>query len=193
MQWSLSGTLASMGSAVPYAIAAKFAFPDRIPIAITGDGAMQMNGMNELITLKRYVNRWADPRIVFLVANNRDLNQVTWEMRTESGAPDFPASQHLPDVSMAGFAQFLGFTGIRVERVDELPAAFDAAFAARGPVVLEVLTDPTISMFPAHISREQMQSFGTALLKRDPEQGPVIVEAVKEVIAGLFPTASRAE
>jgi pyruvate dehydrogenase (quinone) len=187
MQWSLSGGLATMGSAVPYAIAAKFAFPDRTPIAITGDGAMQMNGMNELITLKRYVDRWRDPSIVFLVANNRDLNQVTWEMRIESGAPDFPASQHLPDVSMAAFAKLLGFEGTRVERLDDLAPALDLAFAARRPVVVEVLTDPNVSMLPAHITREQMNAFGHAMLKRDPEELPVLVQSVKGVIAGLFP------
>jgi pyruvate dehydrogenase (quinone) len=194
MKWSLSGGLATMGSAVPYAIAAKFAFPDRTPIAITGDGAMQMNGMNELITLKRYASRWRDPSIVFVVANNRDLNQVTWEMRIESGAPDFPASQHLPDVSMAAFARLLGFEGIRVERADDLGSAFTAAFAARRPVVLEILTDPNISMLPAHITREQMTSFGKALLKDDPERTPVLVQSVRGVIAGMFPrTTSERE
>ncbi len=111
MKWSLSGGLATMGGAVPYAISAKFAFPDRPAIAITGDGAMQMNGMNELITVLRYWKRWSDPRLVFLVANNRDLNQVTWEMRIETGVPDYPGSQHLPDVSMAEYARMLGSTG----------------------------------------------------------------------------------
>jgi pyruvate dehydrogenase (quinone) len=187
MKWSLSGGLATMGSAVPYAIAAKFAFPDRTPVAITGDGAMQMNGMNELITLQRYAARWVDPSIVFVVANNRDLNQVTWEMRIESGAPDFPASQHLPDVSMAAFARLLGFEGIRVERADHLGAAFEMAFAARRPVVVEVLTDPNVSMLPAHISMEQARSFGKAMLDRDPEEVPVLVQSIKGVIAGLFP------
>jgi pyruvate dehydrogenase (quinone) len=193
MKWSLSGGLATMGSAVPYAIAAKFAFPDRTPIAITGDGAMQMNGMNELITLQRYAQRWADPSIVFVVANNRDLNQVTWEMRIESGAPDFPGSQHLPDISMAAFARLLGFEGIGVASADELGPAFEAAFAARRPVVLEVRTDPNISMLPTHITREQMTSFGKAMLKGDPERAPAIVESVKGVIAGMFPrqTAQR--
>jgi pyruvate dehydrogenase (quinone) len=188
MKFSLSGGLATMGSAVPYAIAAKFAYPDRTPVALTGDGAMQMNGMNELITLKRYLNRFADGRIVFVVANNRDLNQVTWEMRTESGAPDFPGSQHLPDVSMAAFAQLLGFGGARVENVEELDDAIDAAFAARGPFVLEVLTDPNISMLPSHVTREQAVSFGRALLKGDPEGGPAIIQSVKGVIAGAFRT-----
>jgi pyruvate dehydrogenase (quinone) len=186
MKWSLSGGLATMGSAVPYAIAAKLAFPDRIPIAVTGDGAMQMNGINELITLARYAERWDDPRILFIVANNRDLNQVTWELREESGAPDFPAAQHLPDVSMAAFARLLGFEGIRVERLEELAPALDAAFAARGPVVLEVLTDPNISMLPSTITSEQMLSFGKAILKGDPESGAVVTQSLKEVLAGLF-------
>jgi pyruvate dehydrogenase (quinone) len=190
MKWSLSGGLATMGSAVPYAIAAKFAFPDRTPVAITGDGAMQMNGMNELITLKRYAGRWSDPGIVFVVANNRDLNQVTWEMRTESGAPDFPGSQHLPDVSMAAFAKLLGFDGIRVERVEELAGAFEAAFSAHRPVVVEVVTDPNISMLPPHVTRDQMFSFGKAMLAGDPEEVPAIVQSVKGVLAGMFPRAS---
>jgi pyruvate dehydrogenase (quinone) len=191
MKWSLSGGLATRGSAVPYAIAAKFAFPDRIPIAVTGDGAMQMNGMNELITLKRYLHRWEDPRIVFVVANNRDLNQVTWEMRIENGAPDYPASQHLPDVSMAAWAQLLGFTGIRVEKVADLGGAIDAALRASGPVVLEVVTDPNISMLPAHVMRTQAISFGKAMLADDPERRPAIVQSVKGVIAGIFPHESE--
>jgi pyruvate dehydrogenase (quinone) len=186
MKWSLSGGLATMGSAVPYAIAAKFAFPGRTVVAVTGDGAMQMNGMNELITLKRYAERWPDGGIVFVVANNRDLNQVTWEMRIESGAPDFPSSQHLPDVSMAAFAHLLGFEGIRVERAEDLPSAFERAFAAARPVVVEVMTDPNISMLPSHVTREQTLSFAKAMLKGDPEAGKVIVQSVKGMIAGML-------
>jgi pyruvate dehydrogenase (quinone) len=186
MKWSLSGGLATMGWAVPYAIAAKFAFPDRTPIAITGDGAMQMNGMNELNTLARYAKRWADPSIVFVVASNRDLNQVTWEMRIESGSPDYHGSQQLPDVSMAASARLLGFEGIRVERSEDLAGAFECAFATRGPVVVEVMTDLNISMLPAHVTREQMLSYGNALRKGDPEAGATIAQSVKGVIAGMF-------
>ncbi len=188
MKWSLSGGLATMGSAVPYAIAAKFAFPDRPAIAITGDGAMQMNGMNELITVVRYWKRWSDPRLVFLVANNRDLNQVTWELRIESGAPDYPASQHLPDVSMAEFARMLGLEGIRVDRADDVGSALEAALRADKPCVVEVLTDPNISMLPPHIKVEQAKSFTKAMLHGDPEEGPVLVQSVKGVLAGIFPT-----
>jgi pyruvate dehydrogenase (quinone) len=189
MKWSLSGGLATMGPAVPYAIAAKLAFPERVAIAVTCDGAMQMNGINELITLRHYAHRWSDPRIIFIVANNRDLNQVTWEMREESGAPDFPASQHLPDVSTAAFARLLGFEGMRVEHIEELVPALDAAFAARGPVVVEVLTDPNISMFPPNITSEQIISFGKAMLKGDPEGATVFAQSVKEVLAGMFAQA----
>jgi len=191
MKWSLSGGLATMGSAVPYAIAAKFAFPSRVAIAITGDGAMQMNGMNELITVARYWRTWSDPRIVFLVANNRDLNQVTWEMRIETGEPDYPSSQHLPDVSMAEFARSLGFEGIRVEKAEELGAAFERVFSADRPSVLEVMTDPDISMFPPHIKPEQIKAFASAMLHGDPEEGPVLVQSVKGVLAEIFPSAKE--
>jgi len=187
MQWSLSGGLATMGSAVPYAIAAKFAFPDRVAIAITGDGAMQMNGMNELITVARYWRRWSDPRIVFLVANNRDLNQVTWEMRIETGAPDYPSSQHLPDVSMAAYARLLGFAGIRVDKESELSAALDAALRADRPAVVEVLTDPNISMLPPHVKPEQVKAFAKSMMRGDPEKEPVLVQSVKGMVAGIVP------
>ena len=193
MKWSLSGGLATMGSAVPYAIAAKFAFPNRVAIAITGDGAMQMNGMNELITVARYWKQWSDPRIVFLVANNRDLNQVTWEMRIESGEPDYPSSQHLPDVSMAAFARTLGFEGIRVEKAEELGAAFERVFSADRPAVLEVVTDPNISMLPPHIKTEQVKAFASAMLHGDPEEGPAIVQSVKGVLSELFPKKEPTE
>ncbi len=187
MKWSLSGGLATMGSAVPYAIAAKFAFPDRPAIAITGDGAMQMGGMNELITVVRYWKQWSNPRLLFVVANNRDLNQVTWEMRTESGAPDFPESQHLPDVSMAEYAQFLGLAGIRVEDPANLADAMRILLAADRPAVLEVVTDPNIAMLPPHIDAAQAKSFASALLRGDPEGVPAMVESVKSIIAGAFP------
>jgi pyruvate dehydrogenase (quinone) len=187
MKWSLSGGLATMGSAVPYAIAAKFAFPDRPAIAITGDGAMQMNGMNELITVMRYWKQWSNPRLLFVVANNRDLNQVTWEMRTESGAPDFPGSQHLPDVSMAEYAQFLGLAGIRVESAGDLAEAMRILLAADRPAVLEVVTDPNIAMLPPHIDAAQAKNFASAMLHGDPEAVPAMVESVKSIIAGVFP------
>jgi pyruvate dehydrogenase (quinone) len=179
-----------MGSAVPYAIAAKFAFPDRPAIAITGDGAMQMNGMNELITVAHYWKMWSDPRLIFFVANNRDLNQVTWEMRIETGVPDFPSSQHLPDVSMAAFARSLGFEGIRIDREEDVGDAIDAMLRANRPGVLEVVTDPNISMLPPHIKTEQAKAFASAMLHGDPEEGPAIVQSVKGVLAGVFPTES---
>ncbi|MGH2481500.1 MAG: thiamine pyrophosphate-dependent enzyme, partial [Ktedonobacteraceae bacterium] len=115
MLGSLSGSLATMGAAVPYAIAAKFAYPDRVPICCTGDGAMQMNGLNELITVAKYWQKWSDPRLIFLVLNNRDLNQVSWEMRIEAGNPKLETTQDLPDFPYAKYAESIGLMGIRVD------------------------------------------------------------------------------
>jgi pyruvate dehydrogenase (quinone) len=150
-----------------------------------------MNGMNELITVVRYWKEWSDPRLLFVVANNRDLNQVTWEMRVESGAPDFPGSQHLPDVSMAEYARFLGLAGIRVEDPADIASALAELLAADRPAVLEVVTDPNIAMLPPHILPAQAKSLASAILHGDPEAGPVIVESVKEVLAGVFPGRSK--
>jgi pyruvate dehydrogenase (quinone) len=193
MKWSLSGGLATMGSAVPYAIAAKFAFPNRVVIALTGDGAMQMNGMNDLITVASHWRRWSDPRLVFYVANNSDLNQVTWEMRIESGVPKFPASQDLSNVPYAEYARMLGLAGIKVDRPEDLGAAWDAVLKADRPAVLEVIVDPEISMLPPHITAEEMKSFASAAAKGDPDEKNMIVQSVKGVLAGMFPDRDRGE
>ena len=186
MKFALSGGLATMGPAVPYAIAAKFAYPDRVAIAMTGDGAMQMNGINELITVAKYWKRWSDPRIIFLVLNNRDLNQVSWEMRIENGDPKFDASQDLPDFPYARYAEMLGFKGIRVDTPDRIGPAWDEALASDRPVVYEAITDPDVSILPPHISFEQARNFVTALVKGDPDEKGVIVESAKELFAGAF-------
>ncbi|MFN2459547.1 MAG: thiamine pyrophosphate-requiring protein [Candidatus Velthaea sp.] len=190
MKFSLSGSLATMGPAVPYAIAAKFAFPDRVAIAMTGDGAMQMNGINELITIAKYWKRWSDPRLIILVLNNRDLNQVTWEMRIEAGDPKFAASQDLPDVAYAEFARTLGLDGMRVERPQDVASAWDRALAADRPFLYEAVVDPNVSLLPPHISLQQAKNLTSALVKGDPDEGGVIAESVKGVIAGLFPGKS---
>ena len=187
MKFSLSGSLATMGPAVPYAIAAKFAYPDRVAIAMTGDGAMQMNGLAELITIAKYWKRWSDPRLIILVLNNRDLNQVTWEMRIESGDPKFEASQQLPDFPYARYADAIGLLGIRVDAPDQVGAAWDRALSASRPVVLEAYTDPNVSLLPPHISLAQAKNFTSALLKGDPNEMGVIVESAKSVLAGVFP------
>jgi pyruvate dehydrogenase (quinone) len=137
MKASLSGTLATMGSGVPYAVAAKFAHPERIAIAMVGDGAMQMNCLNELITVAKYWQRWSDPRLVVLVLNNRDLNMVTWEQRALEGDPRFDASQDIPDFPYARYAELFGLEGIRVDAPEDVGPAWDAVLAADRPAVLE--------------------------------------------------------
>jgi pyruvate dehydrogenase (quinone) len=187
MQGSVSGSLASVGAAVPYAISAKFAHPDRVSICFTGDGAMQMNGLNELITVEKYWKNWSDPHIIFIVLNNRDLNQVTWELRIEGGDPKIPITQDIPDFPYATFADSVGLKGIRVDKPEDVGPALDEAFASRRPVVLDVYTDPNVPTLPPHITLQQAKNFSTALLKGDPEEVPVIVESIKGVVEGILP------
>ena len=183
MMASLSGGLATMGSAVPYAIAAKFAHPDRIAIAMAGDGAMQMNGLNELITIGKYWRRWSDPRLIVLVLNNRDLNLVTWEQRATEGDPKFDEAQDLPDFPYASYAKLIGLHGIRVDQPDDLAAAWDFAFTADRPVVLEAYTDPDVPPLPPHITLEQARAYASAIMRGDSDSADIIRATVKQLFA----------
>nr|NUR38197.1 thiamine pyrophosphate-requiring protein [Sphingomonas sp.] len=178
---SLSGGLASMGAAVPYAIGAKFAHPDRPVIALVGDGAMQMNNMAELITVAKYMDRWPDKRLVTCVFNNRDLNEVTWEQRVMNGNPRYDASQDIPDVPYSKFAELIGLRGIYVDDPKDLGSAWDEALAAAGPVVLEVKTDPEIAPLPPHISFKEAKQFMFSMAK-DEDAGHVIADTARQVI-----------
>jgi len=169
MKIALTGTLATMGSAVPYAIAGKFAYPDRPAVAILGDGAMQMLGNNALITVAQYWRQWSDPRLVILALNNRDLNYVTWEQRVMEGEPKFPASQDLLDVPFARYAELLGLRGIRVETPEAVGPALDEALAADRPVVLEALTNADVPPLPPRLMPRQAEKLQEALSKGDPE------------------------
>ncbi|CAL9393405.1 Putative thiamine pyrophosphate-containing protein YdaP [Streptomyces sp. enrichment culture] len=187
MRGSLSGTLATMGCGVPYVIGAKFAHPDRPAIALVGDGAMQMNGMAELITAAKYRHRWEDPRLVIGVWNNRDLNQVTWELRAMGGAPSFLPSQELPDVQYAAFARSLGLTGIRVEKPEDVEAGWRAALEADGPAVVEFLTDPAVPPIPPHATWEQMEATAASILKGDADRGSVVKQGFKAKMQEFLP------
>jgi pyruvate dehydrogenase (quinone) len=178
---SLSGGLASMGAAVPYAIGAKFAHPDRPVIALVGDGAMQMNNMAELITAAKYMDRWPDKRLVTCVFNNRDLNEVTWEQRVMNGNPRYDASQDIPDVRYSRFAELIGLKGIYVENPKELGNAWDEALSASVPVVLEVKTDREIAPLPPHISFKEARQFMFSMAK-DDDAGHVIADTARQVI-----------
>lgn len=182
---SLSGGLASMGAAVPYAIAAKFAHPTRPVVALVGDGAMQMNNMAELITIQKYWRQWADPRLIVCVFNNQDLNEVTWEQRVMEGNPRFETTQSLPDVPYARFAEMLGLTGIYVDDGEALGDAWDRALAAERPVVLEVKTDPNVAPLPPHLTLEQAKAFMSAMVKGDRSGVAVVADTARQIIGGL--------
>jgi pyruvate dehydrogenase (quinone) len=187
MRGSLSGTLATMGPGVPYGIGAKFAHPDRPSIVFAGDGAMQMNGMAELITVKHYWQQWSDPRLIVAILHNNDLNQVTWEMRAMEGAPKFVESQRIPDVDYAAFAASLGLASRTITDPDQIGAAWDEALAADRPTVLDVHTDASVPPIPPHATFSQMKDAAEAMLKGDEDRWGVIKEGFKTKAQEFLP------
>jgi pyruvate dehydrogenase (quinone) len=187
MRGSLSGTLATMGAGVPYAIGAKFGNPDRPVIAFVGDGAMQMNGLAELITIKHYWEQWSDPRLIVAVLHNNDLNQVTWEMRALSGSPKFEESQRIPDVDYAGWASSLGLAARTITDPSEIAGAWQQALAADRPTVLDVHCDPDVPPIPPHATFEQMKDAALALAKGDPDLWGVVKQGLKSKAQELMP------
>ncbi|MGW5640765.1 thiamine pyrophosphate-dependent enzyme, partial [Streptomyces sp. NPDC003832] len=187
MRGSLSGTLATMGPGVPYAIGAKFAHGDRPALALVGDGAMQMNGMAELITVAKYWREWEDPRLIVAVFNNQDLNQVTWEMRAMQGAPQFLPSQSLPDVGYADFARTLGLDGMRIERPDAVEGAWKAALSADRPCVLDFVTDPAVPPIPPHATLDQIEAAASAVLKGDSDRAGMVRQGFRAKLQEFLP------
>ena len=188
MRGSLSGTLASMGSAVPYAIGAKAAFPERPVVAFAGDGAMQMNGLSELITIKRYWESWADPRLVVAVLHNNDLNMVTWEMRALQGSPKLEATQDLPDVDYAAFATSLGLQAVTVEDPDDVAPAWESALSAGRPALLDVHCNADVPPTPPRASVDQVRRTTLSLVKGDADAWGILAEALRTKVDGLFPS-----
>ena len=182
---SLSGNLATMGPAIPYAIAAKFAFPERPVIASAGDGAMQMNGINGLISVAKYYKEWKDPRLVVIVLDNKDLNQVTWEQRVMEGDAKYRCSQDLPEFDYAGFARSVGLEGIRVRKPEEVQDALKRALSASRPCVLDIETDPEVPPLPPHITFEQAAAFAASILSGDPNKLDMIRRSLSNMFPGL--------
>jgi pyruvate dehydrogenase (quinone) len=183
MMASLSGNLATMCPGVPYATAAKFAFPNRIPIAFVGDGAMEMLGINGLITIAKYWRTWADPRLVIAVLNNGDLNQVTWELRAMGGSPKVEETQDVPRFAFAHYAEMLGLKGVRVEDPKLVGAAWDEALSADRPTVIDAMVDANVPTLPPHISMSQAKSYARALLKGDPNASAIVWQTIKRSAA----------
>lgn len=183
MLGDLSGRLASMLAAMPYATAAKFAYPERSVICTIGDGAFQMLGMNELITIKKYLQEWENPQLIILVLHNNDLTQVSWEMRTEDANPVWPTSQDVQSIDYAGWAELLGFTGIRVKTDSEVAGAWDAAFAHQGVTIIDAYTSINVPPLPPHITTEFAKHTAEALLKKDPDEIGVLRDSAKALAA----------
>ncbi|HEY4427938.1 MAG TPA: thiamine pyrophosphate-requiring protein [Solirubrobacteraceae bacterium] len=186
MRTALSGTLATMCPAIPYALAAKFAYPDRPVIACIGDGATQMLGINALIDIAHYRDRWSNQQLVVLVLHNNDLNQVTWEQRVMSGDPRLAVSQDLPDFPYARYAELLGLVGIRVDSPEQVAGAWDEALAAGRPALIEAITDPEVPPLPPHISFEQASKMSHAIAKGEPHAGRIMRNALRGKVDELI-------
>jgi pyruvate dehydrogenase (quinone) len=167
-------------------MAAKMAFPERTVIACMGDGAMQMNGLNVMITISKYWKLWSNPKLIVLVLNNRDLNQVTWEERVQIGTGKTESTQSIPDFPYHKYAELLGLKGIFVSDPEKIGAAWDEALSADRPVILEAYTDPNVPPLPPYITLKDARNFITSLLN-EPERGSVIVNSAKEVLASVLP------
>jgi len=187
MRGSLSGTLATMGPGVPYVIGAKFAHGDRPAIALVGDGAMQMNGMAELITVAKYYREWEDPRLIVAILNNQDLNQVTWEMRAMEGAPQFLPSQSIPDVAYADFARLIGLEGLRVEKPVDVRSAWETALATDRPCVLDFVTDPAVPPIPPHATLDQIEAAAASVIKGDSDRAAMVRQGFKAKVQEFLP------
>jgi len=186
MMGSLSGSLASLGAATPYALAAKMAFPERVVLAFIGDGAMQMNGLNVMITISKCWKQWVNPKLIVMVLNNQDLNQVTWEERVQLGAGKTESTQSIPDFAYHSYAELLGLKGIVVRDPEHLGAAWDEAFNADRPVIMNIYTDPNVPPLPPHITLKDAKNF-LSMMRTEPELGSVVRNSIKQVVAGVLP------
>jgi pyruvate dehydrogenase (quinone) len=183
MHGDMSGRLATMLAAMPYAVTAKFAFPDRPAVCTIGDGAFQMLGMNELITVKKYMAAWPNQQLVVVIMHNDDLGQVSWEMRTEDGNPMWRGSQDVETMDYAGYAELLGFTGIAVHGDAEVEAAVARAFANPGVTVIDAYVSRNVPPLPPHITAEYAINTAKSLLKGDPVELGVVKDSAKAMAA----------
>ncbi len=182
MMGSVSGGLATMCPGVPYALAAKFAYPDRVVIATVGDGAMQMLGNDGLISISKYWKRWQDPRLIVMVLQNDDLNEVTWEQRVMTGDPKFAASQNIPAMSYSRYAELLGLKGISLEKPEQIEGAWREALSSDRPVVIDAHCDPDVPPLPPHITFKQAKGYMSSLMKGDPNEIGIIGQSAKQLL-----------
>ena len=167
MMGSLSGSLASLGAATPYALAAKMAYPERVVLAFIGDGAMQMNGLNVMITISKYWKEWSKPEADRHGAEQPGPEPGDLEERVQLGDGKTESTQSIPDFAYHSYAELLGLTGIVVRHVDQLGAAWDEAFNADRPVIMNVYADPNVPPLPPHITFKDAKNFLT-MMRTEP-------------------------
>lgn len=110
-----------------------------------------------------------------------------------AGDPKFEASQDVEDFPYARYAELLGLKGIRIDDPDQIAGAWEAAFAADRPVVLEFITDPDVPPLPPHITWKQAKAYMSALAKDDPNEAGIIKQSIRQVAAGILPHHDKKE
>jgi pyruvate dehydrogenase (quinone) len=172
MQFSLSGSLASMANGLPYSIGAAAAYPDRQVVCVVGDGGFTML-MGELATLVKY-----DMNVKVVIIKNNVLGQIKWEQIVMEGEPEFGVE--LQPIDFAGYALNCGAAGFTIERPQDAESVLRSALAHRGPAVIQAVVDPNEPPMPGQVTTEQAIKFGEALIKGQKDAGKIIKTVVKD-------------
>jgi pyruvate dehydrogenase (quinone) len=176
--FTLSGNLASMANALPYAIAAQLAFPERQSVAFVGDGGFSML-MAEFATCVKY-----KLPVKVVVVKNSTLGQIKWEQMVFLGNPEYGVELH--PIDFVKVAEACGGTGISVSDPAECGRALDEALAMPGPVLIEAVVDPFEPPMPPKITRDQALKFAESLLRGEPNREKIALTAVSDRIRELI-------
>jgi pyruvate dehydrogenase (quinone) len=174
MQFSLSGSLATMANGLPYSIGAAVAFPERQVVCIVGDGGFTML-MGEIATLVKY-----NLNVKVVVIKNNVLGMIKWEQMVFEGNPQFGVE--LQPIDFAGFAINCGAAGFTIERPEDAAATLRQALAHRGPAVIQAVVDPNEPPMPGRINTDQALKFAEALVKGQKEAWTIIKTVMKDKV-----------
>ncbi len=166
MQFSLSGSLATMANGLPYSIGAAAAYPDRQVVCVVGDGGFTML-MGEVATLVKY-----NMNVKVVIIKNNVLGQIKWEQIVFEGNPEFGID--LQPIDFAGYAKDCGAAGFTIERPEGAESILREALAHRGPAVIQAIVDPNEPPMPGQVTTDQAIKFGEALLKGQKEGGKIL-------------------
>ncbi|HWB86709.1 MAG TPA: thiamine pyrophosphate-dependent enzyme [Bryobacteraceae bacterium] len=174
MQFSLSGSLATMANGLPYSIGAAIAYPNRQVVCIVGDGGLTML-MGEIATLVKY-----HLNVKVIVVKNNTLGQIKWEQMVLEGNPQFGVDLH--PIDFAGFAMNCGAAGFTVEHPEDMAPTLRRALEHDGPALVQAVVDPNEPPMPGSVNTDQALKFTEALLRGQKEGWKILKTVLKEQI-----------